>query len=446
MSRYMSVAAVAVLVWALGPSSADGVFVKSIPPVDPRAHAPDITEPQQKALIIHSDGIEQLVLQVSFKGDASDFAWIIPTPSRPKVFPVNAPVFHWLGQMTSPRARFFSLPLVLPFSRARGRQSAGSANLDVQVFREETVGVYDVSVLGAGNADDLFQWLRNRKYQVPAALVPLAADYIRRGWVFTAVRVSADRQGTATPKLQQGALQSLKLVFSAPEPIYPLKISSLNSGKTEVLLYVAAENWVEAPGMTADCRLDYLTALNRAGILRTPRNQHRILFDEEAAWKYDIAPPARLTKLRATFTPEQMVADIVLMSNDALREMPPKPLPIPFLATVGMTSLALLSLTVSLLFATLPISLIPLIAATMAMTGRLRWRYWVDWVVYGVFYSVILLVAMMVFVSIGDKDRYLGEDEIGSLVFYGILTLMATGWLLVYLVARIRSRRQVTGP
>lgn len=438
-------AIVILLVMAPSPGGADGLFVSS-GRLDRRGYARDITEPQQKALIIYSEGIEQLILQVSFKGSAADFAWIIPTPARPKVFAVYAPVFHWLGEMTSPRLHSYQLPLVAPFSRARGRNGVDSGRLDVEVFQQETVGVYDVSVLGAGNADDLFQWLRNRKYQVPAALVPLAADYIRRGWTFTAVRVQADRQNAATPRLQEGVLQSLKLVFKAPGPIYPLKISSLNSGKTEVLLYVVAENWVDAPAMTVDCRLGYLSALNRAGILNAPGAQHRILFDEEAFWKHDVAPPERLTKLRASLTPEQMTTDLVLRTSYAREEMRPKQRPIPFLALVGIASLGVVSLTVSLLFATIPFSLILLIVATMALTGRIGWRYWADWIAYGVAYSVALLVATIILVGIGGTDRYLGAEETGSLAIFGLLTLIAAAWLMAASVRGLARRRREAVP
>ena len=74
MSRYTPALVTLALLMASAPSVSDGVFLlpAGYPASgDPRSHAPDITEPQQKALIVHNDGVEELVLQVSFKGSAS---------------------------------------------------------------------------------------------------------------------------------------------------------------------------------------------------------------------------------------------------------------------------------------------------------------------------------------------------------------------------------------
>jgi hypothetical protein len=56
---------------------ADGVFVWN--------QGVDLYEPSQKAAILYDDGIEELVLQVKYKGKASDFGWLVPLPSRPEV-------------------------------------------------------------------------------------------------------------------------------------------------------------------------------------------------------------------------------------------------------------------------------------------------------------------------------------------------------------------------
>ncbi len=440
MRLLTAVVFVAALFAVRSPSCGDGVFVEKAHVMDPSSHARDITEPQQKAFIIYSEGVEQLILQVSFKGNAADFAWVIPTPARPKVFPVYAPVFHWLRSMTDPGLRHYSMFFPGP---SRSRQGAGPARLpDVDVLQEDTVGVYDVSVLRAGNANDLFQWLRNRDYQVSAALVPLVGDYIKRGWVFTAVRVSTASQKKAAAKLEEGVLQSLKLVFPASEPVYPLKISSLNGGVTEVLLYVVAPGWVSAAGWTTDCRLEFLSTLSRARLFSDDASSpYRILYDWNYYWNNDVIAPDRLTKLRATLSPEQMTDDVVLKTDEALQALHPTPPPTPLLAEVGLTAMALLALTLST-----PLGMLLLLVACMSLVGRLSWRYWFDWIVYGIFFWVMWLVVLSGFLTLGPGEGHLGKRETESFAAIGFIALLAAGCLLTVLVISVvRRRRQAAG-
>ena len=391
MSRLAAIAAPMVLILACGPALPDGAFVRS--DYSGRARAEDITEPRQKALIIHSDGVEQLVLQVSYKGSASEFAWVIPTPSPPNVFPVHAPVFHGLSAFTDGGVAYWFKPGRAPFSFGGGggaRASAGVKSLlDVEVLKEEVVGVYDVSVLRSGDAQDLFEWLKERKYQVPEGLVPLAADYIRRGWVFTAVRVSAGRQAASEQKLKEGTLQSLSFVFRAPEPVYPLKISSLNSGKTEVLLYVLAPLWVSDPQMTPVCRLTF----NFRDWDRLPVGQ--------ALWRnsqrFDsYSMPLRLTKLRAEFTPEQMSRDILLSSDEALAEMRPKPRPASLAENAGAVSVYSLRLVLVCLFV-YPFNLLIILGANLAAVSRSGSGRARSWLSFSIWYTVLMALAYMLF-------------------------------------------------
>ncbi|MBC7228904.1 MAG: DUF2330 domain-containing protein [Actinobacteria bacterium] len=67
-------------------------------------------------------------------------------------------------------------------------------------------------------------------------------EYVRRGWFIAAMRLSpsrAEEEGEWQEyELSEGMIDPLRFTFEAPEPVYPLRISSLNPGMTEVLLYV----------------------------------------------------------------------------------------------------------------------------------------------------------------------------------------------------------------
>src|SRR5437763_2640681 len=96
MKRELIVLAGLMLVMVLrsGAARADGCFITA----DKR----DIAEPAQKALIVYQRGVEDLYLNVRYSGEAEDFAWIVPTPSQPRVTQASTKLFYDLGIFTNP--------------------------------------------------------------------------------------------------------------------------------------------------------------------------------------------------------------------------------------------------------------------------------------------------------------------------------------------------------
>src|ERR1044071_8259158 len=81
--------------WIISPSArADGCFVfkwnKAI----------DINEPTQKAILVHDNGREDLLLQVKYEGPLEKFGWLIPVPSQPTVERGSMDAFYELSQLT----------------------------------------------------------------------------------------------------------------------------------------------------------------------------------------------------------------------------------------------------------------------------------------------------------------------------------------------------------
>ncbi len=233
---------------------ADGCYV---PRIDPTSQYSDIYEPDQKALLIYYGGEENLFIQVGYKGRASDFVWLIPTPSVPQVLRCDFPVFHTLHEVTAPLIKYWLDPCGPNgntfFFRARSAETCGPRTA-VEVVDQRTVGIYDVVVLHARDAGDLLLWLRTHRYMVANKAVPILSDYVRRGWVFTAARISTSEHGSSARKLDEGTLEPLLLHFRTDRPVYPLRISRANPGRTRLLLYVVASHrMVVAPGLRTLC-------------------------------------------------------------------------------------------------------------------------------------------------------------------------------------------------
>jgi hypothetical protein len=104
------------------------------------------------------------------------------------------------------------------------------------------VGVYDVAVLAASDAGALSEWLNKNGYAFPEKRTDVLEHYTAKKWVYVAMRV--DRKalaGDEVEKLKVGELQPIRFAFDSGEMVYPLKISSINAGYTEILLYCLAD-------------------------------------------------------------------------------------------------------------------------------------------------------------------------------------------------------------
>ena len=75
---------------------ADGII---LPPVA----APEVTMPDQRALLVWRDGTETLVIESRFVGQGEDFAWIVPLPSKPDIKPATAGTLPSLQTVFRPR-------------------------------------------------------------------------------------------------------------------------------------------------------------------------------------------------------------------------------------------------------------------------------------------------------------------------------------------------------
>ncbi|MBU2502240.1 DUF2330 domain-containing protein [bacterium] len=204
----------------------------------------DIHEPQQKALIIHDAGWEDLVLSVRFQGAPEEFGWIVPLPALPEMEPRSPRIFEVLSQATQ-------TPW---FGRTPGKGMFMEAGSSVQPkVVTERVGIYTVSLLEGGTTEGVMEWLDREGFDLPTGADPVLTDYLESGWIFAAMRITLENQaGGMADSLANGMIQPIHFRFPAEHPVFPLKISSLGGGESEVLLYLLSRpGWVphDAPGM-----------------------------------------------------------------------------------------------------------------------------------------------------------------------------------------------------
>ena len=141
-------------------------------------------------------------------------------------------------------------------------------------------------------------WLNDNGYAFPAEGQEILDYYVQKNWFFVAMKIQ--HEGTInSSENYTGAIQPIGIMFFSDEIVYPLKISSLSvpSWGTEVLVYAFSDE-----------RVTFSGAIEEYNAIITPNQLKGYsilsgLIDETFI----------LTKLRKTFSSEEMGNDLVLV-------------------------------------------------------------------------------------------------------------------------------------
>ena len=235
--------------------------------------------PDQRALIHFAGGRETLVIDTAFKGDGTNFAWIIPVPSMPTVEPATTGLFATLQTIFQPRIihdvtgfygfaifigvvvayalwkrhrgesldgilvlvvlLFVLASLLLP---ALGTASVGISGAQVSVLQRKTIGVYDTATLSSRDGQAVFDWLNQNGFVAPTNFIPAIRAYAQQGWFFVASKIRLEASLTETAKPHP-----LALTFKTDHPVYPLRLTGINNNSCRIELYVFGPGRAELP-------------------------------------------------------------------------------------------------------------------------------------------------------------------------------------------------------
>ncbi len=252
----------------------------------------DIYEPNQLAMIVFDDMVEKIIFQVNYYGTAEDFAWVIPVPGYPKLFPVEDEIFYELYQLTkiTPPSNFGCGSGYLPGSEGEDGE--------VHIWEENQVGIYQTATLSATDPNSLVGWLNDNGYAFPIEGQEILDYYVQKQWFFVAMKIQSD-EIVNNSDYYTSVIQPIGIMFFSDEMVYPLKISALSTPTwgTEVLIYTFSDERVTFPGATEE----YNAVISPDQLKEYPILQG--LIDETFV----------LTKLRKTFISEEMGNDLVLV-------------------------------------------------------------------------------------------------------------------------------------
>jgi len=182
-----------------------------------------VSETGQKALIYYQNQTENLVVSTNFQGNSQDFAWVIPTPSKPDIFKSNVSLFTTLQKITKtsdyPSGRYDTMPLL----------GSNKSESSVQVIEEKTIDIYDTAILKATDDKALAQWLQDHGYTFPQNKSYMLQDYINNNWYFVIAKIqnALTQDSGIKEQLSTGTITPLRLQFQSSKIIYPMKLTRL---------------------------------------------------------------------------------------------------------------------------------------------------------------------------------------------------------------------------
>ncbi|MBU0707752.1 DUF2330 domain-containing protein [Patescibacteria group bacterium] len=191
---------------------ADGIIV---PPFDYMVYETD-----QKAVIFYEDGVEIMVVSISFEGDADDFGWLIPVPSQPTVAKSSDELFVSLQDITT---EYYDGGFSSSYHEGVLSDDIKSS---VTIIETQNIDYYEVTTLQASDSDALSGWLEENEYNFPSGASSVLTDYIDNSWYFVAMKINAQELNSlAEQDLMTGHATPIEIKFASDKIVYPLKIS-----------------------------------------------------------------------------------------------------------------------------------------------------------------------------------------------------------------------------
>ncbi len=162
---------------------------------------------------------QHFIRKASFKSDAKDFGFIVPSPSQPELDESGNDAFPYIEYLTRPEIhRKFRLSNLGCGCGKSASDSAPSAG--VTVLEQKTVAGFDATVLAATSAADLVRWLGDNGYAFSPEVEAWAKPYVDQGWNFTALKMAKSENGEQVKDVTSDAL---RISFKTDRPLFPYR-------------------------------------------------------------------------------------------------------------------------------------------------------------------------------------------------------------------------------
>jgi len=190
------------------------------------------------SLIVFENGLEKLILEPSFSGNATDYGLVLPLPSKPKITEAPEKLFQELEDLTAP---FRSRVEAHTLSVSRG---------GVRVIEHKDVGDFKTTTLTADSSTALIQWLDENNYRYNPTDKDNFEYYAQQGeYFFVAMKVNMEKARVDSRGFLKGKLKPIEFSFSTDRPMLPLRSMAGDTGQMRFTLYTLASDPYYIPGV-----------------------------------------------------------------------------------------------------------------------------------------------------------------------------------------------------
>jgi hypothetical protein len=192
---------------------------------------------------------QHFIRKASFKSEADDFGFLVPSPTVPELEESGSDAFPYLQVLTEPETIRKARPSNVgcgcsPMASLDRNAQAGLA-ADVHVRAEKEVAGFQAVVLEAKTADGLVKWLKENGYAFSPEVAAWAKPYIDAGWMISAFKVAKNKDDAEQKRV---AATSLRMSFKTDRPLFPYRepdfkdaVKTLNANNRLLRIYFIAD-------------------------------------------------------------------------------------------------------------------------------------------------------------------------------------------------------------
>jgi hypothetical protein len=182
----------------------------------------------ENILFVIDSGKVEAHIQIQYRGDAARFSWILPVQALPEIEVGSDPLFAKLLAGTVPTYGFSTVRDSCGTGTGGSAGSGGagppggvadassSADGGGVVVAQKQVGAFEATTL-SGGADEVVDWLATNGYQMSAEAPALFQDYVARGFLFVAVKLTG---GAGIDEIHP-----LVVRYAGSQPCVPIKLT-----------------------------------------------------------------------------------------------------------------------------------------------------------------------------------------------------------------------------
>jgi hypothetical protein len=168
---------------------------------------------------------QHFIRQASFKSDADDFGFLVPSPSQPVLDESGDEAFPFLKKLTEPEIKKVPRPSGMSCNIGCGddrvsRTKSAEPAPAVTVLEEKLVAGFHASVLEAKSTESLVGWLKEHGYAFSPEVAAWAKPYVEQGWKITALKVAKSQPGKDKKDVNAS---SLRMSFHTDRPLFPYR-------------------------------------------------------------------------------------------------------------------------------------------------------------------------------------------------------------------------------